>query len=272
MTQPNKILRKAMRKYIEIENKPKVLLYDIETSPLLADVWGLWDNNVSLNQIRRDWSVLSWSAKWLDEPNVMYMDVSGQKDLHADKKILQKMWKLLDEADIVVTQNGKRFDQKKLYARFIQHGMQPPSQARHIDTCQIAKSRFGFTSNKLEYLSEKLNKKYKKLKHNKFPGHELWTQCLARNPKAWKEMEKYNKHDVLALEELYLTMLPWENTVNFVIFDQKCSCGGSNFRKDGFRYTNSGKYQRVRCDNCGKMYKKFENQLDKNIRKDLIRL
>jgi hypothetical protein len=252
--------------------EPKILFYDIESAPILADVWGLWDNNVSLNQIRRDWTILSWSAKWLDSKVVMYADVSKQKDLHDDRRILKKIWRLLDEADIVVTQNGKKFDQKKLYARFIIHGMPPPSQARHIDTCQLAKSRFGFTSNKLEYLSEKLNKRYKKLKHDKFPGHELWTQCLARNPKAWAEMEKYNQYDVLALEELYKVMLPWETTVNFAVFNMKCSCGGKQFIKNGLRYTNSGIYQKLKCIKCGKSHRKPKNELDVETRKTLTRI
>jgi hypothetical protein len=31
---------------------PKVLIYDIETAPIVAHVWGLWENNVGLNQDR----------------------------------------------------------------------------------------------------------------------------------------------------------------------------------------------------------------------------
>jgi uncharacterized protein YprB with RNaseH-like and TPR domain len=125
------------------------------------------------------------------------------------RKILRDLWKLLDEADIVITQNGKNFDTPKLNARFIEHGMKPPSPYKHLDTYQIARSAAKFTSNKLEYLTEKLCTKYKKLKHEKFPGFALWAECLKGNVAAWNEMRRYNKHDVLATEELYMKIRAW---------------------------------------------------------------
>ena len=44
-----------------------ILFLDIETAPLLGYVWGLWKNNVGLNQIYRDSYVLNWAASWLGE-------------------------------------------------------------------------------------------------------------------------------------------------------------------------------------------------------------
>lgn len=241
---------------------PKVLVFDIETAPIIAHVWGLWENNVGLNQIVKDWHVLSWSAKWLHEKEVMYMDQRNEKKVENDKKILEKIWQLLDEADVVVTQNGIKFDVKKLNARFFFHGLQKPSPFRHIDTKRVASRNFAFTSNKLEYMSDKFNTKYKKLKHKDFPGHELWTECLKGNLKAWKTMEKYNKYDVLALEELYYKMVPWDNSINFSAFNDGkflCTCNGTKLIKWGFRLTNIGKYQRFKCADCGKSYNGSEN-------------
>lgn len=232
----------------------KVLLFDIETAPIIAHVWGLYDNNVGLNQIVQDWHVLSWSAKWLDKDNVMYQDQRNAKDVTNDKNLLKSIWKLLDEADIVVTQNGIDFDVKKLNARFVYHGFQPPSSFRHIDTKRLAKKYFGFTSNRLEYMTEKLNVKYKKQKHKKFPGHEMWTECLKGNRAAWREMERYNKYDVLALEELYKKLIPWDTAVNFSVYtgeDMVCSCGSREFKRNGFFYSSVGKYQRFKCTKCG---------------------
>lgn len=236
---------------------PRVLLFDIETSPILAYVWGLYENNVALNQIHTDWHVLSWAAKWLDDPpsKVMYMDQRAAKNIEDDRRILQALWKLLDQADIVVTQNGKAFDQKKLNARFVIHGFQPPSTFKHIDTLILAKKHFGFTSKKLEYMSDKLNVKYKKLKHEKFVGFELWKQCLAGNPAAWREMEKYNKYDVLALEELYHKLVPWDDSINFNVYhdgtEHVCKCGSTDLERRGFHYTATGKFRRYKCRDCG---------------------
>lgn len=244
---------------------PKVLIFDIETAPILGYVWGLWENNVGLNQINSDWHVLSWSAKWLESedkkivygphPNLMYMDQRGKDNIENDVEILQGIWDLLDQADIVITQNGKSFDQKKLNARFILNGFKPPSSYKHIDTKILAKRHFAFTSNKLEYMADKLCKKFKKLKHAKFAGFELWRECLADNIGAWKEMEVYNKHDVLALEELYHVMIPWDSTVNFNLYHNDetnvCKCGSNVFIKNGFYYTSSGKFQKHKCKSCG---------------------
>jgi hypothetical protein len=245
--------------------KPKVLIFDIETAPMLGYVWSLWENNVSLDQLYKDWHILSWSAKWLDDPpeKIMYEDQRNAKNIENDKGILKSIWKLLDKADIVITQNGKAFDHKKLNARFVLNGLKPPSTYKHIDTMLIAKKHFAFTSNKLEYMSNNLCVKYKKLKPTKFPGFSMWLECLAGNKAAWKEMELYNKHDVLALEELYYKLIPWDSTINFNLYNESdkivCSCGSTKFRKRGYFYTSVGKYQRYKCKKCGAETRSREN-------------
>lgn len=252
---------------------PKVLLLDIETCPVLGYVWALWDQNVSVNQIKTDWSILSWSAKWLGEKEIMYADQRHAKNIENDAKMLKGIYNLLDEADVVITQNGRQFDQKKLFARFVINGFMPPSSFKHIDTKLLAKKHFGFTSASLEYMSEKLCLKYKKLRHEKFAGFELWKQCLAGNKAAWREMEKYNKHDVLALEELYTKLVPWDSSVNFSLYtdaeDNVCKCGGEHFVKNGFFYTSVGKYQRYKCVECGAETRSRENLFSMGKRKSI---
>lgn len=256
-------------------SKPKILIFDIETAPMLGYVWSLWENNISLEQLYKDWHILSWSAKWLDDPpnKIMYEDQRNAKNVENDKKILKKIWKLLDESDIVIVQNGKAFDHKKLNARFILHGMQPPSSYKIVDTLLIAKKHFAFTSNKLAYMSDKLCVKYKKLKPTKFPGFSMWLECLAGNLKAWKEMEIYNKHDVLALEELYYKLVPWDNSINYNLYsdtlDLMCSCGSHNFVRNGYSYTNSGKFHRYKCKDCGAETRSKQNLLSKEKRSTL---
>ncbi len=133
--------------------------------------------------------------------------------------------------------------------------MRPPSSFRQIDTMRLAKKSFAFTSNKLEYMSNKLCTQYKKLKTKKFQGFELWKACLANNQEAWKEMELYNKHDVLATEELYQKLAPWGTGIDFNIYMEEtkpsCNCGSSNFMKNGFFYSSVGRFQRYRCGDCG---------------------
>lgn len=240
--------------------QPKVLIFDIETSPMLAYVWGRRDVNISLNQIKNEWSVIAWAAKWLgDKPSaIKYADLRHAKRIDNDREILLLLWKLLDEADIVITQNGQSFDSPKLNARFILHGMRPPSPYKHIDTYRIARRVAGFTSNKLEYLTEKLCTKYRKLKHSKFPGMSLWTECLAGNQAAWDEMKRYNIHDVLSTEELYLKLRSWapepmQRAYNVGDPSRSCAvCGQSGrVRKAGMHQKKIGVYQRFHCMKCG---------------------
>jgi len=258
-----------------MKNKPKILILDIETAPILGHVWGLWDQNIGLNQIKSDWHVLSWSAKWFGDKKIMYQDQRTSKSIEDDKKLLEGIWKLLNEADIIVTQNGKAFDQKKLFARFILNGMKPPSSFKHIDTKQIASRHFAFTSNKLEYLTSKLCTKHKKLKTKKFQGFELWKACLAGNKAAWDEMERYNKADVLSLEELYTKLIPWDSSINFALYSDEpvdiCSCGSKEFKRNGYCYTSVGKYQRHKCIKCGAELRSGQNEFSKEKRQSLLR-
>lgn len=260
----------------------KILVVDIETAPIMAHVWGLWQQDVSLTQIEKDWHVMAWCAKWFKaadgtvygpHSNLIYRDQRNAKDLTDDKEILKDIRKLLDEADIVIGQNSKNFDIKKLNARFILNGLKPYSKFKHVDTKQIASKHFAFTSNKLEYLSEKLCTKHKKSKHAKFFGFNLWLACMAGNKKAWKEMEHYNKRDVLATEELYIKLQPWDNSINLDLYAddvmRKCICGSTKFNKNGFAYTSTGRFQRYCCSNCGAENREKVNLLSKEKRKSL---
>ncbi len=255
-TTPNHKISKEIidRKGLNVV-KIRILFIDVETAPIIASVWGLFDQNVSLNQVKSDRHLLSFAAKWADSNKVIYMDQSKEKNIENDKKLAAKLWELLDEADLVVGQNSNAFDIKIINSRLIVHGFPPPSSYKKADTLLIAKKNFSFISNKLEYLSEQLCTKYKKLKHDKFPGFELWSQCLAGNKQAWAEMRKYNEFDVLSTEELYNRLKPWDNSVNYNNFhdgeDTVCSCGSTDFKRNGYAYTSVSKFQRYKCVKCG---------------------
>jgi DNA polymerase elongation subunit (family B) len=244
---------------------PKILIIDIETAPMEVFAWGLYDQNIALNQIKKDWSILSWAAKWLGDKKVIQEDIEQYNEQH----ILLKLRNLLDEADIVIGQNSKQFDVKKINARLLHYGIRPPSSYQQIDTKLVAKKYFAFTSNSLEYMSDKFNKKFKKLKHKKFPGMELWTECLKGNKKAWKAMREYNIFDVLATEELYKKLQPWDKSINFNVYYGKdsaiCACGSEEFSKNGYAYTANGKYQRYECKKCGCELKSRQNLNKKQL-------
>lgn len=277
------VARSTMQDYLKKEffvskpissGYPKILTLDIETAPIQASVWRLFKENIGINQIEQDWYVISWAAKWYHENEVIYEDKADSWDTEDDSKLLKNIWNLLNEADIIITQNGKRFDEKKLNTRFILNGMKPPSSYRHIDTLEIAKRHFGFSSNKLEYMTDKLCKKYKKLKHQNFPGFLLWKECLKGNPDAWSEMRDYNINDVLSLEELYDILRPWfKSHPNFNVYYEKentvCRCGNDEFEHSGYHYTNLSKFDKFQCTECGAEMRGRVNLLTKDKRKSL---
>ena len=191
-------------------SKSQALILDVETRPLTAYIWETGEQHVSLKQVQEDWTILAWSAKWLGAPasSIVYYDLR-KNPKGSDLSILKPLWKLLDQADIIITQNGKAFDSKKINARFMLNGMKPPKPYTHIDTYLLVKKVAAFTSNSLEYLTSKFCTKHKKTSHGKFPGMNLWIECLKGNKEAWDEMKKYNIEDVLSTEELYLKIRAW---------------------------------------------------------------
>lgn len=243
---------------MRISNEVKILVTDIETAPLESYHWGLWDQNIGLEQIKTEWSILAYCAKWIGKKGLIYADTSGQKNLRDDSSLLLQLWKLLDEADIVVGQNIRRFDLKKIRARMVMKGMKPFSPVRVIDTLEIAKKHFGFTSNKLQWTSEHLTTT-PKLIHKRFPGFLLWAECLKGNPAAWAEMQRYNKRDVVATEQYYFRVRPWvDNHPNLGVYSDEerplCpNCGSSHVVKHSKRVSvkQQGKYQRYHCMSCG---------------------
>lgn len=238
-----------------------VLVLDVETSPILAYVWGIRDQHIGLEQIKEDWHIMAWSAKWLGEKKVTYRDLRSGKPGN-DREILKPLWKLLNQADIVVTQNGREFDAKKINARFMLNNMKPPKPFQHYDTYQLVKRVAAFTSNKLEYLTNKFCKKHKKLLHGKYAGWKLWVECLKGNIEAWNEMKRYNIEDVLSTEELYLNIRSWAPETFPKVYpmtdaSEKCgTCGYFGQMREGpARRSKAFNYRQHSCPKCGSWQK-----------------
>lgn len=239
--------------------KAKVLVLDIETSPLVVYSWGIKDQHIGLEQLVKDWHIMAWSAKWLDDPvtKVIYYDKRKYK-YGNDKPILKPLWKLLNEADIVITQNGKAFDSRKINARFIFHKMSPPKPYKHLDTYLLIRSVAQFTSHKLSYLTEKLCKTHKKESHGKFAGWRLWSECLKGNEAAWDELKRYNIKDILSTEELYTKIKAWapEHFPKvFPLTKKSTHCGTCAYKGKMIegppRHAQVYKYRQNRCPKCG---------------------
>lgn len=247
---------------------PSLLFIDIETRQLVLEGFGLFNQNFSLEKIAEDWSILSFSAKWHHADEIMYHDVSEM----TEDELLQKIYTLFDKADFIVAHNGRRFDLKKIRARMIARGFMPHSPVRVIDTLEIAKKEFAFTSNKLEYLTKLLCKINTKSGHAKFPGFSLWREFVRGNPEAIQEMRDYNIIDVTSLEELYDILAPWSTTLpNFDVYrDEPTDLTDLWVDTGEFIYSNLGKYVKYRNVNTGQYKRGRVNLLTKEQRQNLL--
>jgi len=230
----------------------KTLLLDIETAPHTCHVWGLWQQNVGINQIIDSGYVMCWAAKWYGVPEVYFDSIYTSKP----KTMLKRIHKMLDEADAVIHYNGSKFDIPTLNKEFLLHGLLPPSPVKQIDLLRTARGQFRFPSNKLDYLAQALGLG-KKTTHT---GHQLWIDCMNKDPDAWALMEEYNINDVFLLEKVYEELKPWiKNHPNVSLYtNETCvcpTCSSSNYQRRGLAYTKTIKYQRYQCKDCGTWFR-----------------
>ncbi len=236
----------------------KILLYDIETSPSLGYYFELYkEGNIVWNE--KSWYIMSFSWKWLGESTTHVLSLPDfpqyKRDKENDIRLCYELWKLFDEADIVIAHNGNSFDQKKANARFIYHGFTPPSPYKEIDTKLVAKRHFKFDSNKLTDLGKYLGCGQKL----ETGGFGLWQKCMKGDLDAWKLMCKYNKQDVVLLEQIYLKLRPWMKshpvTKAFETSNPVCpNCDSGKTQKRGTALCGQSTYkQRYQCRNtvCG---------------------
>lgn len=228
---------------------PAVLLIDIETSPVIAAVWDVWNPVIRPENVIQDKEIICFAAKWLDRKDVMYRSV-----YHDGKTMmLNSLWYLLDRADIVEHYNGDSFDLPIINAEFIKADMTPPSPSRSVDYFKIVKKNFKFTFKGMDEVSKLLGVSGKS--HGKL-GMSTWLDCLQDDNSAWERMMEYNIQDVLALEELRPKLLPWmSNPPNMGLYTGKefvcTTCGSEDVQKRGYRYTATARYHSFKCNDCG---------------------
>jgi len=234
-------------------NKPKILIYDVETRPNLGFCWGKWEQNIL--HFVKEWELLSVAYKFVGDKTVKCVTAEGQKD---DLSVVKKLHSLFNEADILIAHNGDSFDQKKSKARMLFHGLKPTKPLVSIDTKKVAKAYFNFTSNSLADLGSFL-KLGSKLKHT---GFDMWLGCMEGDKKSWALMTKYNKQDVVLLEKVYKRFLPWierhpsiARMLNHTHKNGVCpTCASEDTEKRGFRATQATVRQQWTCHSCGRWF------------------
>lgn len=231
--------------------KPKLLGLDVETSPTLAYVWKLFDENIGINQIVRPGRIICWGAKWFGEGGFHYAEARTESGQLAMIKTLHD---LMSKADAVVTYNGDKFDLRKINGAFVSYGLPPLRKTPSIDLIKTVR-RLGLQSSRLEYVAPFLQIGAKV----NAGGFKLWSDCLDGDPKAWVKMKRYNEQDVRLLEKLHAKLLPFIPTYPALYPSPKerplCPyCGGAHLQSRGHRVTQRCRIERFQCMNpkCGR--------------------
>ena len=246
----------------------KILHLDIETAPAKVYAWGLFGQNIAINQIVEPGYTLCWAAKWDKEKNVMFNSIHKS----SEKEMLEEIHSLLNEADVVTHWNGKKFDIPTLNKEFLLQSMDVPDPYHQVDLLHVARKQFRFQSNKLDYVSQALGVG-SKIEHK---GMSLWKDCMNSDQKAWKQMEKYNKMDVVLLEKIYKRMLPWiKNHPNWALYLDEdrpvcTNCGSHEIIKKGTETTLTQMYDRYQCKKCGTPLRGRTTILDKTKRDNIL--
>lgn len=235
----------------------KILFTDLETTPILGYVWRAYEDN--LLDIKKDFGLLCFAYSW-NEEQVSVVSLSN----HSERQMVKKLWKLFNEADVIVAQNGDRFDIKVSNALFMRYNLPPPAPYKTVDTLKLAKKYFRFTKNNLDYLGHII---LGERKHE--TDKSLWFKCMDGDKKAMKQMEDYCAQDVALLRRLYNRLKMWHtghpNSNLYNETTHKCPVCGGDTQKRGFMFTRVGKYQRHQCTSCGAWSKGVKVNKDKVI-------
>lgn len=247
---------------------PKILYYDIETSLQAVTVFDLKYNDfIPPDSIISERHLICASWKWDGEDKVHSVSLLDDpkryaKDPHDDRHVVEVLHKVLSEADAVVGHNSESFDTKYVETRILYHGLAPLPPITSIDTYKVAKSRFKFNSNKLDYLGG-----YLKVGRKKPTTSGLWMRVFKGDKKAIKEMIDYNKQDVLLLERVFKKLRPFiSNHINRELFGKTgCPrCGSTKVQSRGFHRAISRIYRRFQCQACSGWFRSVVN--DKSVK------
>lgn len=194
----------------EAEMKPqeqggKVLIYDIETSPNIGWFWRAgYKLNIAHDNIIKERAIICVSYKWLGEDEVFTLTWDKNQ---CDKFLIENFIEVMNEADMLVAHNGDRFDLKWIKTRALKHGITNMLiDYKTLDTLKLAKKKFNFNSNRLDYISKFLGFKGKiKTDIN------LWTDIVfKKDEQALRDMVTYCEEDVRQLENVYCKLVGWE--------------------------------------------------------------
>lgn len=239
--------------------KRRRLFFDIETSPNIGLFWEAgFKKNIDYSNIIQERAIICICYKWEEEKEVYALQWDSKQN---DKAMLQKFIEVANQANELVGHNGDKFDLAWIRTRCLYHKIDMFPKYTTIDTLKVARSKFKFNSNRLNYIADFLGIG-QKIKTE----YSLWKDILLKKDKvAMDKMIKYCKKDVVLLEQVHKALSKHiePKTHYGVIFGQdrgSCpECGSDDLVRKDRRILASGLIKLVlKCNTCGKYHNKTD--------------
>jgi DNA polymerase elongation subunit (family B)/DNA-directed RNA polymerase subunit RPC12/RpoP len=242
-----------------LKTKRRRLYFDIEVS---ANVGLFWQSGYKLQigteNIIKERAVICICYKWEDDKDVYYLQWDKKQ---CDKNLLQEFINVANEADELVGHNGDKFDLSWIRTRCLLHKIDMFPTYNTIDTLKIARSKFRFNSNRLDYIGKFLGLGQKN--HTSF---DLWKDIMLKNcPIAMNTMIDYCIQDVVLLEKVHKALnnhIPAKTHYGVIFGGDRGSCpecGSEEVVKNNRRVTASGLIKiQYKCKICGKLHSKTD--------------
>lgn len=237
--------------------KPKILFYDIETKPVKAWVWRTGKQYINHSQIvdGERFDIICLAYKWYGERQVRTLDWGIKKQ--CSKSMIKAFGKIIEEADIAIGQNSDRFDVKQINTQRLMHNLPPIAWPTSEDMLKLMRKQFYLTSFSLDYVSKLLTGDGKDRM-----SFADWIDIVDyKDTKALDKMLKYCAKDVKKLESVFRKIEPHldykahRGVISGAGRDSCPGCGTTNIQNYGKVIRRTGKYQRYRCTECGKVWR-----------------
>ena len=243
----------ALADAVSAANTARILVIDIERLPGMVPIFDQRTSGfIPVYKWTRLPSLLCFAAKWHGQRRIDFRSVWDDP-----AGMVQASWDLYDQADIVVTYNGIKFDNKHLRSEWLLAGLPPPRPWKNVDLFAVNKAKFGFESKSLQHLCDRLGLPGKS-------GHydpAVAERCVNGDPKAQALMARYNRGDVRITEAAYDRMLPWIHNHPHVstsaVDELRCNkCGTADVTALPTPYRAVViEYAQYRCNKCGGVFR-----------------
>lgn len=233
----------------------RILFFDIETAPMLTHIWAPKQRWVGSDMVLSEPFMLTWAAKWWGQKSVKSARLTSDEAINQDdSRIVASLADLIRQADWVVAHNGDRFDVPRVNARVCEAGLEPLGVVQSIDTLKLVRQSFAWPYNDLNTIAKRLLGK-RKVAHD---GFATWRDAFRGDDNALRVMEKYNKGDVVLLEDVFEAIRPYVKSLPALWEaawggQMACPfCGSYRLIQRGHRRTKASVYTQYQCKDCNR--------------------